>query len=251
MRRNAFKDILSMDMPMSWTSLLTLFEQEGNVHTGASEYKCTISLPPRDNATTTVQSIRALTEIPFTLVDDQCVFTGTNAVDFLGKLYENVPSEMRDASVHYADFRRMLGVVAKCQVVRTHPDAILPTKSRASDVGYDLTIIKHVKKLNSVVSLYDTGIKVSVSDGIYTEVVPRSSLSKSGYMLANSIGIIDASYTGNILVALAKIDPDAADIVFPFRCCQLIFRKQLYVDISEVATIDSTSRGDGGFGSTG
>lgn len=60
--------------------------------------------------------------------------------------------------------------------------------------------------------LYDTGIKINVKYGYYAEVVPRSSLSKSGYMLANSIGIIDNSYRNNIFVALTKINPDAPDI---------------------------------------
>ena len=54
--------------------------------------------------------------------------------------------------------------------------------------------------------MYDTGIQVKPQYGYYFEIVPRSSLSKSGYILANSIGIIDPSYSGNLYIVLIKID---------------------------------------------
>lgn len=70
--------------------------------------------------------------------------------------------------------------------------------------------------------------------------------------MANSVGIIDPSYNGNLLVALVKVDPEAPEVTFPFRCCQLIFRQQVHVNVNEVDTMfDATERGAGGFGSTG
>ena len=90
-----------------------------------------------------------------------------------------------------------------------------------------------------------------IEPGYYVEVVPRSSISKSGYMISNSIGIIDQSYRGNIMVSLTKIAPEAPDIVLPFKCCQLIFKKQIYADIIEVNdSFDITDRNEGGYGST-
>lgn len=136
------------------------------------------------------------------------------------------------------------------QVVRKHADAIIPYKTRLSDVGYDLTIIKQHKTLNSNTIMFDTGIAVKVPWGYYVEVVPRSSLSKTGWMLTNSVGIIDNSYTGNIYVVLTKMNSDAEDIALPFRGFQMIIRKQYHVKIREVEEIEETARGDGGFGST-
>jgi dUTPase len=75
-------------------------------------------------------------------------------------------------------------------------------------------------------------------------------------MLANSVGIIDASYTGNILIALTKIDSNMPDLALPFKCCQLIFRQQVFVDFidhedrEDHVDIHSTTRNDGGFGSS-
>ena len=100
--------------------------------------------------------------------------------------------------------------------------------------------------------LYDTGIKISLDFGYYAEIAPRSSLSKSGYMLANSIGIIENTYTGNLFIALTKTDPNMPDLVLPFKCCQLIFKPQVFINLveSNIPFDSITIRGSGGFGST-
>ena len=73
------------------------------------------------------------------------------------------------------------------------------------------------KKINSKTTLYDTGICLDIPVGYYVEIVPRSSIVKSGYMLSNSIGIIDCSYKGNLYVGLTKICDDAIEIEYPFK----------------------------------
>lgn len=138
------------------------------------------------------------------------------------------------------------------KVYKTDKDAVIPSKAFEEDAGYDLTIIRKIKDFNSKTSLYDTGIKIEIDEGYYTEIVPRSSISKFGYILANNIGIIDNHYRGNLMIALTKIADDAPDIVFPFKCCQLIVRKQIFSDLYEITddNLSSTIRNDGGFGST-
>ena len=138
------------------------------------------------------------------------------------------------------------------KVYKTDKDAIIPSKAFEEDAGYDLTIIKKIKDFNSKTTLYDTGIKIEIDEGYYTEIVPRSSISKFGYILANNIGIIDNHYRGNLMIALTKIADDAPEIVFPFKCCQLIVRKQVFADLYEINddNLSSTIRNDGGFGST-
>ena len=202
--------------------------------------------------------IKVFKPIPCIATQQRITFTDTNAVDAIGKMYMNCGNlKMQKMYDQYQDMLQWCPVVPRrslpvCQVFKAHPGAVLPTKAKASDVGYDLTVISEAKKWHKNITLYDTGIKVKVQHGYYAEVVPRSSLSKSGYMLANSIGIIDPSYTGNIYIALAKIDPTAPDIELPFRCCQLIFRRQVHVELDESAVdFEATARADGGFGSTG
>ena len=78
-------------------------------------------------------------------------------------------------------------------------------------------------------------------------------------MLANSVGIIDQGYTGNLYVALRKINKDCEDLVMPYKCCQIIMKKQIYpkIVIEDLVRAgagshgdSTTSRGSGGFGST-
>uniref|UniRef100_A0A6C0EPR4 dUTP diphosphatase n=1 Tax=viral metagenome TaxID=1070528 RepID=A0A6C0EPR4_9ZZZZ len=138
------------------------------------------------------------------------------------------------------------------KVYKTDKDAVIQSKAFEEDAGYDLTIIKKIKDFNSKTTLYDTCIKIEIDEGYYTEIVPRSSISKFGYILANNIGIIDNHYRGNLMIALTKIADDAPDIELPFKCCQLIVRKQIYSDLYEITddNLSSTLRNDGGFGST-
>ena len=198
-----------------------------------------------------LRSIAAFAGIPHGFVgDNNLVYSDMGAVDFLGEVFRGVVDTTHP---HYNDYLKMIGCCGTCLIQRACPEAVVPQKARATDAGYDLSVIRKVKDLNRVVALYDTGLRVRAPHGYYTEVVPRSSLSKSGYVLANSVGVIDRSYSGNIYVALAKIDDEAPDIQFPFRCCQLLFRRQHNLLLQEDTgnDWDETTRGTGGFGSTG
>jgi deoxyuridine 5'-triphosphate nucleotidohydrolase len=185
------------------------------------------------------------------------VFVNTNIIDFLGSVFTiyrdiwSIQTINSDIYTQYAKLISNCNILSRTLIHKTLSDAVLPTKAKQSDVGYDLTIIKHHKNLGLNTNMYDTGITIKPEFGYYAEVVPRSSLSKSGYMLTNSIGIIDASYTGNIYVVLTKIDETKPDLELPFKCCQLIFRKQIYTEIINTdMPLDETARGDGGFGSS-
>ena len=184
--------------------------------------------------------------IPY-LIDDENrikIKYGCSSIDFLGFLYNNIDNNI---SFSYNNYNLNL---PKINVVKADVNAIIPTKKNWSDVGYDLSIINKIEDYNSKTALYDTGIKIQVDFGYYVEIVPRSSLSKSGYMLANSVGIIDNSYRGNLMVALTKVCDDAKEIEYPFRCCQMIMRKYVNTYLEEVGNVEKTKRDEGGFGST-
>lgn len=177
-------------------------------------------------------------------------FKGTNAIDFLGKLYDNSRIYWAKRRSQYfdllsSDTRR----VPHVHYTKALENAVVPSKAHPSDVGYDLTIVAEHKKINSVTTLYDTGLKVRVDHGYYAEVVPRSSIVKTGYMLTNGQGIIDPSYQGSIYVALTKVDPEAKPIELPFRGFQIIIRKHNHAIWVEGGETDTTRR-DGGFGSS-
>jgi dUTP pyrophosphatase len=134
--------------------------------------------------------------------------------------------------------------------VLDNESAVIPTRAHPSDIGYDLTAISMYKKISDNITLFDTGIRISPPEGYYVEILPRSSMSKTGYMLANSVGTIDPTYTGTLKIALIKVDKELPEIELPFTRCQLILRKAEYADMVQVESIEETLRGEGGFGSS-
>jgi deoxyuridine 5'-triphosphate nucleotidohydrolase len=130
-----------------------------------------------------------------------------------------------------------------------HELAIPPKRTRPSDSGYDLWLIEKEKTFGNV-TMYNTGVVVTPPSGYYFDMVPRSSIIKKGYMLANSVGIIDQGYTGEIKVPLMKTDPDAPELELPCKLVQLIPRKWYPFEPVPVEEIMSTNRQTGGFGSS-
>lgn len=191
--------------------------------------------------------------IPYNIEGNKLIYRSVNVIDFLGNIYSKSNENEFIYKNNKSTFKNLLIVsdaTPKCRVVKLDPQAVVPYKTRVSDVGLDLVIIKKIKHYTPMTALYDTGIAIHISHGYYAEIVPRSSLSKTGYMLANNVGIIDNSYRGNIYIPLIKVDQQMPDIELPFRCCQLIIRKQIWVDIEQVDELEITDRGSGGFGST-
>lgn len=197
------------------------------------------------------ESILKKYNIPYTVKDaliggnDRLAVKKINFVDFL---------ESEQAKLHVFDFLRSKYItnVPVCRFIKTCEGAVTPTKKRSSDEGYDITLIGVEREISPAITRYRTGIRVETPYGYHVEMVPRSSLSSSGYMLANSVGIIDAGYTGELLVTLIKVDPSAKPIELPFKCMQSLLRESIHYYMKEVSNFDGeTMRGDGGFGSTG
>ena len=130
------------------------------------------------------------------------------------------------------------------------PAAVLPTKASEWAAGYDVTLVKIEKMYANGVTLYSTGISYELPPGYHFELVARSSISKTNYLLRNGIGILDSDYRGVIMVALERVTTDGEEIVLPCRFAQLLLRKTEQFDAIEVGELSVTARGDGGFGST-
>ena len=225
------------------------FEKHGYVSANNDCVKCNITCYNKEN----LDLFANFFGIPYKEMKmfnlDQIVYSGVNVVDLLGIIYNN--SRIISKSKQYKEFLKLLkNEKPSVKVVKIDDSAIIPTKANFSDVGHDVTIIGVHKKINAKTSMYKTGIKLDIPIGYYVEIAPRSSIIKSGYMLANSIGIIDCSYKGELFVALTKIDDESPDITFPFKCVQLITRKQVFSDMIESYDIETSKRDNGGFGSS-
>ena len=100
--------------------------------------------------------------------------------------------------------------------------------------------------------LIPTGLYIQLPIGYEAQIRPRSGLAcKYGITVSNSPGTIDADYRGEIKVSLINLSTDKFVIHPGERVAQMVVAKHEQVEWYEVTVLDSTERGEGGFGSTG
>ncbi len=198
----------------------------------------------------------SFSETPYpTLTVSGQTFTGISMLEVLDKVLREPESSLNSEPDHLEEMYQRIAMYHRHPSVPTLgfklccAEAVLPTK-RIIDVGFDLTIIGVAKEVSAKTTLFETSVALDIPLGYYVELVPRSSLSKTGYMLANSVGIIDPGYTGTVKVPLVKVDDSMADLVLPAKVAQLILKPYIYSHSREVQQIASTTRDAGGFGST-
>ena len=101
-------------------------------------------------------------------------------------------------------------------------------------------------------ALVPTGIALALPGGFEGQVRPRSGLAlRHGLTCLNSPGTIDADYRGEVKVLMINLGADAVVIERGWRIAQLVVAPVAAVTLREVAVLDDTARGNGGFGSTG
>jgi dUTP pyrophosphatase len=97
-----------------------------------------------------------------------------------------------------------------------------------------------------------TGIAFALPQGLEGQIRPRSGLAlRHGVTVLNSPGTIDADYRGEVHVILVNFGRDSFTVERGVRIAQLVFAAMMQAVICEVASLDETARGVGGFGSTG
>lgn len=133
-------------------------------------------------------------------------------------------------------------------------DRALPFRSAYdSAVGYDVATIDVVSSSDTTLYL-TTGYSLEIPDTHYIEVHARSSLHKRGWMLSNSVGIIDSDYRGPIIICLTPIDKRETplSLIPPIGeyIVQLIVKEKVQVQWEDTDTLTSTNRGEGGLGSS-
>ena len=97
-----------------------------------------------------------------------------------------------------------------------------------------------------------TGLYVALPEGYEAQVRPRSGLAaKYGVTVANSPGTVDADYRGEIKVILINLSNEKFVVNPGDRIAQMVVARYERVEWNEVATLDETERGEGGFGHTG
>lgn len=144
----------------------------------------------------------------------------------------------------------------KVNIKKLNENAIVPTSGSKFAAGYDLYAIadessKIEIRPNETVKI-KTGLAMEIPEGYFGAVFARSGLAtKRGLRPANCVGVIDADYRGEIIVALRNDSGMTKTINDGERVAQLVIMPYLSVEFNEVDMLGDTDRGAGGFGSTG
>jgi dUTP pyrophosphatase len=141
----------------------------------------------------------------------------------------------------------------KIKFKKLYEQSKLPVKGSEHAACYDVFAnMVHVERPNKMT--IHLGFSTEIPVGYRGVIVPRSSISKTNWVMANSIGIIDADYRGEWMVVFRCLG-DMVWETIPYgtgdRCAQIYFEKIEDFEIEEANQLSDTERGEGGFGSTG
>lgn len=130
----------------------------------------------------------------------------------------------------------------------------LPAYATAGSAGIDLlaAISEAVELLPGRRALVATGLKLAIPAGFEAQVRPRSGLAANhGVTVMNAPGTIDSDYRGEVKVCLVNLGQEPMVITRGMRIAQLVLARVERLEWQPVDSLDSTHRGEGGFGSTG
>lgn len=141
----------------------------------------------------------------------------------------------------------------RLRFTRLSEAAVAPARAHGDDAGLDLRAAEPAALAPGGRASVGTGLAVAIPDGCAGLVLPRSGLAaKHGIALVNAPGLIDAGYRGELRVLLLNTDRAATFRVSPGdRIAQLVIVRHELPEPEEVAELEQTARGAGGFGSTG
>ncbi len=130
------------------------------------------------------------------------------------------------------------------------PRAVLPGRGSALAAGLDVCSIEDLKIEPKQRVMARTGLAVAIPPGFYGRIAPRSGLAaKNGVdVLA---GVIDSDYRGEVCCLLYNTGDEMIDLPAGSKICQLIVEQIITPEAMWVSELDETTRGAGGFGSTG
>ena len=138
----------------------------------------------------------------------------------------------------------------KIKLKKMNPNAVVPTYAKQGDAAMDLYAAEVIKdEWGNYV--YLTGIAIEIPPGFVGLLFPRSSVSKTCLSLANSVGVVDSGYRGEIMLKYRRTGE-----ANPFYSCgdrvgQIMIMPYPQVEFIEAEELSNTERGEGGFGSTG
>ena len=138
------------------------------------------------------------------------------------------------------------------QIRRLNEHSIIPTRAHATDAGFDIYSPIGVNIGVGAKVTIPTGLSIALPENTVGLIYPRSSLgTKHDLILANTVGVIDSGYRGEIMVVIRNQGDHVHTIHTGDRIAQMIITPYLVPQIIEVTELPASDRGTNGFGSTG
>lgn len=140
----------------------------------------------------------------------------------------------------------------KLRIKKINEKAVIPCYAHPGDAGMDLFAVERVVISPGESALIPTGLIIQLPEGTEAQVRPRSGLAlKHLVTVLNSPGTIDHGYRGEVKVILINHGKESFVVEEGMKIAQMVIQPVLTVDIEQVDELSETSRGAGGFGSTG
>lgn len=137
--------------------------------------------------------------------------------------------------------------MVKIKIKKLREDAIVPQYAHHGDAGMDIVAVS--KRVTGKFVEYGTGLAFEIPEDYVLLVFPRSSVSNKDLMMANSVGVLDSGYRGELFIRFQNLGEEHYEI--GERIGQVILIPYPRMEVEEVEELSESSRGDGGFGSTG
>ena len=144
-----------------------------------------------------------------------------------------------------------LKAVPVLKYMKMYPDVQTPIRAHQSDAGLDIFAYSDGIWNPAGFFEYSTGIKLQIPKGHWVAIYPRSSISKYSIVLANSVGVIDEDYVGEVLFRFRATSKPSNSYVKGDRIGQLVLCKKIEYSLEETNSIEATERNTKGFGSSG
>ncbi|MDI6845559.1 MAG: dUTP diphosphatase [Candidatus Saccharicenans sp.] len=137
----------------------------------------------------------------------------------------------------------------KVLIKRFSPEARIPAYSHTGDAGLDLFSCVHMTINPGETGVVPTGLQMAIPPGYVGLIWDKSGIALRGvHRLA---GVVDSGYRGEVRVVLTNLGKEPFEINPGMKIAQMLIQPVQSVEIVEVDSLDPTSRGEGGFGSTG
>ena len=130
-------------------------------------------------------------------------------------------------------------------------NAVIPSKAHDFDAGLDLIAVSKKNDTKGRYIEYGTGLAMEIPEHCVGLIFPRSSISKTSLNLRNSVGVIDSGYRGEIKLRFGVDNDSNIEYSLYDKIGQILILEMPNLEIQEVKQLSKSSRGSGGFGSTG